>query len=190
MTAIAKIIANNIKLLREARAITQAGLAKQSGLPRSTLATLESGSVNPSIDTLIKVSKALGLSLDELIAQPRPATLLLREKEIQKVVHAGGKVVQHKLLPDPIYGMEIDRLVLAAKTRMRGTPHIRQTREYLHCNSGEIELFCDGEKFQLRAGDLLAFPGDLPHSYYNPGDLPCSCFSVVVLPALAVGKRH
>lgn len=184
MVAIAKVIANNIKMLRNARALTQEALAAQSEVPRSTLATLEIGEVSPSIDTLVKVSQALGVSVDELIARPRPATLLLREKEIHKIIQAGGKVVQHKLLPDPIFGMEIDKLVLAPKTRKRGTPHIRQTREYLHCIDGEIELFCDGEKFLLRAGDLLAFPGDLPHSYYNPGNLHCTCFSVVVLPRI------
>ncbi|PYR21187.1 MAG: DNA-binding protein, partial [Acidobacteria bacterium] len=44
---VATHLARNLTALRHARTLTQGGLAKSSGLPRSTIANLESGVGNP-----------------------------------------------------------------------------------------------------------------------------------------------
>jgi quercetin dioxygenase-like cupin family protein len=31
-----------------------------------------------------------------------------------------------------------------------------------------VTIFVTGERHDLRAGDVLAFPGNVPHSYQNP----------------------
>jgi quercetin dioxygenase-like cupin family protein len=51
---------------------------------------------------------------------------------------------------------------------MRGTPHLPGTREYFTCLSGRVTIFVAGERNDLAAGDVLAFPGNVPHSYQNP----------------------
>lgn len=39
-----------------------------------------------------------------------------------------------------------------------------------------------GERYELQAGEVLAFPGNLPHSYQNPDPLrPARGVSLVVL---------
>lgn len=178
---VSKIIALNIKNLRNKQNLTQAQLAEKGKLPRSTIASIESGSSSPSVETLLKLGEALSVSLDELVSKPRPKTLFIKSKDVPKLKKSGGSVVQTKLLPDPIYGMEIDHLTLKPSSRMRGVPHIKQTREYFCCLKGKVEIYCDGEKFSLESGDVLAFPGDVPHSYFNPGKTAAEGFSVVVL---------
>ena len=178
---IEKILAENLRRLREEQNFTQDSLASKSGVPRSSLATIESGAGNPSVSSLIKIARALQVSLDELISKPRPRIQLIKKNDIKSNTRSGGQVVQYKLLPDPIHGMEIDKIELQPKALMKGIPHIRHTREYLSCIEGEIILSCEGEKFHLYRGDLLAFPGDVPHSYYNPTDRIALCFSTVVI---------
>jgi len=175
------IIANNVKKLREMQNLTQMQLAKRGKLPRSTIATIESGETSTSIDSLLKIAEALSITLDELVSKPRPKTLLIQSRDVPKNTKSSGGVTQHKILPDPIYGMEIDKLTLKPQARMRGVPHVRNTREYFTCVDGEIEIYCDGEKFTLHKGDVLAFPGDVAHSYYNSGNSNATGFSVVVL---------
>lgn len=51
---------------------------------------------------------------------------------------------------------------------MNGTPHRAGTREYLTCESGQIELIAGGEHHLLGPGDTLVFRGDQRHSYVNP----------------------
>jgi quercetin dioxygenase-like cupin family protein len=50
---------------------------------------------------------------------------------------------------------------------MRGSPHLPGTREFFTCLSGNVTIFVAGERFDLAAGDVLAFPGNVPHSYRN-----------------------
>ncbi len=62
---------------------------------------------------------------------------------------------------------------------MIGIPHTPGTREYLTCESGEIELTASGETWKLAPGDALVFRGDQRHTYRNPGRRPAVAISVV-----------
>jgi transcriptional regulator with XRE-family HTH domain len=59
-----------IKELRKKMKMSQDRLAKKADIPFSTLAKIEGGyTPNPSIETLIKISDALGVGIDELIGR-------------------------------------------------------------------------------------------------------------------------
>ena len=55
------------------------------------------------------------------------------------------------------------------------------TREYLACEAGTIVLAAAGERWTLRAGDVVVFRGDQRHSYANPGAAIAVGYSVVLL---------
>jgi transcriptional regulator with XRE-family HTH domain len=169
----------NVKQLREARALTQAQMAKLAELPRATWANLESGAANPTLTVLDRVATALQVTLEELVAAPRASAMRYPRDSIP--VKARGAVVVRKLLPDPIPGMEIDRFELPPGARMTGVPHTPGTREYLTCERGAIVLVASGERFDLAQGDVVAFRGDQRHSYANDGEKPAIAYSVVVL---------
>lgn len=62
------LICSNIKEIRQEKNLTISELAKKSGVTKSYLSTLEKNSQsNPSIGILIKISKALGVSVNDLI---------------------------------------------------------------------------------------------------------------------------
>ena len=61
-------LANNIKRLREAKGLSQEKLARLADVANNTLIKMESGeNINPTLDTLKKVAKALSVSVDDLI---------------------------------------------------------------------------------------------------------------------------
>jgi transcriptional regulator with XRE-family HTH domain len=61
-------IGDKIKLLRNKQGLTQDELARKSDLPYTTLTKIESGVVNkPSVQTMAKIAKALGVAIEELI---------------------------------------------------------------------------------------------------------------------------
>jgi transcriptional regulator with XRE-family HTH domain len=180
--ALAANLAANLRFIRERRRLTQDKLARLCGVPRSTIANIETGAANPTLAVLGQIAAALTLSLEELLSAPRAACQLFPKGALP--VHArgrSGKTRVAKLLPHPIPGMEIDRMELGAGERMAGIPHRPGTHEYLYCESGAITLWVAGEKFELTAGDVAAFPGDQAHSYQNPLQAPSVGFSVVTL---------
>jgi transcriptional regulator with XRE-family HTH domain len=60
-------ILENIRTKRLARKISLLNLAAEVGISHSHLYYIESKRVIPSIDVLVKISKALGISIKELL---------------------------------------------------------------------------------------------------------------------------
>jgi transcriptional regulator with XRE-family HTH domain len=175
----AENIATNIRQLRETRGLTQEQLARHAAIPRPTLANLESGSANPTVSLLVKVAASLQVSVEELISPPRASLKFYPAASL--TTRRRGEVLVRKLLPDSIQSMEIDRVEYPAGSRMVGVPHRTGTREYLTCESGEIELTVSGEQWRLQPGDVAVFRGDQKHSYANRGSRTAIAYSVVLL---------
>ena len=61
-------LANNLKKLREKKGLSQDRLAKLADVANNTIIKIEQGeNINPTLDTLKKMAKALDVSVDELI---------------------------------------------------------------------------------------------------------------------------
>ena len=59
-------ISNTIKIQRAKKNLTQEQLAELVGVTRKTINTVENGIYTPSTYLALKLSKALGVSVDEL----------------------------------------------------------------------------------------------------------------------------
>jgi len=60
-------IAKNIRKIRKKKGISQDKLSKLADVAYNTIIKIESGAIqNPTIETVQKIAKALGVSLDEL----------------------------------------------------------------------------------------------------------------------------
>jgi transcriptional regulator with XRE-family HTH domain len=174
-------LAERIQDLRARRGLTQADLAKMAKVPRSTIANLESGTGNPSLINLAKISSALSTSIEMLLTSPQAMCKLILADEVKSISRSAGEVIIVKLLPDPIPGMEIDKLELNPGAKMRGVPHAAGTKEYLHCIQGEFNIVVAGENYHVCKGDVLAFPGEIHHSYENVGKGKAIGLSVVAI---------
>lgn len=60
-------LGKNISKMREKKKMTQYKLAKEIFADQSNLARIEDGKVNPTVKTLLKISKALNCSVKDLI---------------------------------------------------------------------------------------------------------------------------
>jgi XRE family transcriptional regulator, regulator of sulfur utilization len=126
---------------------------------------------------LVKVANALQVRLDELLAAPRQVARHLVAADLP--TRQRGLVAIRKLLPEPLPGLDIERMVLPAKARMAGVPHTPGTREYLTCERGTVELAVSGELYTLAEGDVVTFRGDQRHGYHNPGAVTAIAYSVI-----------
>ena len=61
-------LSNNLKKLREKKGLSQDRLAKLAEVANNTIIKIEQGeNINPTLDTLKKIAKALEISVDDLI---------------------------------------------------------------------------------------------------------------------------
>jgi len=63
-----------LKELREERGLSLRKLAELSGIHFVTLARLENGLIDPRLSTLLKLCKALKISIGELVGKEKPST--------------------------------------------------------------------------------------------------------------------
>ena len=161
-------LARNLAGLRHARALTQDALAKAAAVPRSTIANLESGAGNPSLAVLVKVAQALGVPIDELLASPRAHGAALAGGRGRDAQQGPRRDASATLVPEPVPDEMMEVMDFAPGAVMGGTPHLPGTREFFTCLTGRVNLTVAGDRHALNEGDVLAFPGNLPHSYPTP----------------------
>lgn len=184
--SVALYLSRNLLALRHARSLTQEALAKSSALPRSTVANLESGTGNPSLTVLLKVAGALGVPVDELLAPPRAKVRKWTAADVSTQSRGQG-VMLRPLVPEPTPDEMLSIMDFQPRATLRGTPHLPGTREYFTCLDGVVAISVDGNRFELERGDVLAFPGNVRHSYENPHTTrTASGVSVVILAKIGV----
>ncbi|MCJ8344146.1 helix-turn-helix domain-containing protein [bacterium] len=175
-------LAKNIENFRKQKSLSQNEIAKLANIPRTTWTHLESGTANPSLDTLIKVSNALQISLDELISEPSKGEYqLFKAEEMTSSLKSSGAVEVFKLLPKAIAGVQLERFEMQTGALLKGIPHQKGSVEYLVCIQGSITIHVAGSPFHLEKGDVFVFEGDQPHSYKNNGRSKNSAISAIVL---------
>jgi transcriptional regulator with XRE-family HTH domain len=174
-------LGKNLAFLRKSRNLTQAKLAKASGIPRTTLSYIESGQGNPTVKILGALASTLGVSVEELLSPPRPSCLLVREADLKRQPRARGQAEVVTLLPDPVPGLQFERLNFKPSSLVMGIPHSPGTREYFTCIQGRVAVSVEGQDYALNPGDVLAFPGDRKHAYRNLATGESQGISIVVL---------
>ena len=71
MESMNKIVARNVKTLREKSNLSMDQLVRLSGVSKSMLAQIEKGEANPTISTLWKISNGLKVPFDALTVRPK-----------------------------------------------------------------------------------------------------------------------
>ena len=170
----------NLHALRRKRGLSQNQLSERADIPRSTITHMESGEGNPSLTNLCKLAAALSISIEELLSRPRSECTLLKAAEVRMLNRSSGKVRVHKLMPDAVRGIEIDKVEIQANSSMTGRPHLLGSKEYLITLEGEVLGSVAGDDYAVANGDVLAFPGDQRHAYRNRRSRPAVALSVVL----------
>ncbi|QBG34503.1 helix-turn-helix domain-containing protein [Litorilituus sediminis] len=175
-------ISDGIKSLRNQHKLTQTKLAELAGIPRATLANMESAQSNPSISLVVKVAQALGVSVDDLISKHPAAHVTEVERADMPVLHLDdGKFSSTKASPISTQNLQINDISMMPSCYCKGVPHPEGSHELFLCLDGIATVEVQGVKYQVEAGNLIYFHGHLPHCYGNEGVKPVHAVAVVYM---------
>ncbi len=62
-----KKLGQNLKRIRTKKAISQTKIAEELGIDRAFISNIENGKTNPTLSTIAKLAKTLGVSANELL---------------------------------------------------------------------------------------------------------------------------
>lgn len=166
-SAIATVVAANLNRLRMQAELSLGELARRAGVSKSTVSALESGTANPSIETLWSLAVALGVPFGQLVGEPTLPVRLIRAGGGARVGSAKSDAYAVRLLASTAQRAARDIYVIEAEPgRARSAdPHSPGTIEHVLCAAGRMRLGPEGKEVELTAGDYAAFAGDVPHSY-------------------------
>jgi transcriptional regulator with XRE-family HTH domain len=176
-------LGGRVKQLRAERGWSLEGLARASGVSRSMLSDIEREQANPTLAVTLRIARAFGLSLGELLESPGASAAIT-------VIRAGDRAYLYRSDPDvqirtlsPLHlekDVELYEIRLQTGGALRSAPHYEGTREFLAVQKGQVRVESAGDTESLGAGDSATYRADVPHAIVNSGRGEAVVFLVVI----------
>lgn len=159
-------IAASLQRERRRTALSLAELARRAGIAKSTLSQLESGTGNPSIETLWALSVALDVPFARLVEPPQPTVQVIRAGEGPTVASEKADYVGTVLSSCPPHARrDIYRVVAQPGAPRESDPHMPGVIEHVVLSTGRALVGLAEDPVELSPGDYIAYPGDVPHVF-------------------------
>jgi transcriptional regulator with XRE-family HTH domain len=165
--AFVRAVAANVRALRLEAGLTLADLAAQAGLGKSTLAQLESGKANPSVETLWAIAAALRVPFGRIVEEERPSLQVVRARDVpamrsEEAPGWAGRLLSasHRRGTFDLYALDLE-----AGASRHAEPHHSGVVEHLVVVEGRLRVGPQSGPVDLDAGDLVTFAADVPHVY-------------------------
>lgn len=163
---IGKIIAYNLKRLREERNLSQGQLAERAGVSKVIVSQIERGDANPTINTIWKLTGALGLPYTSLLeAEPSKAVYVKKSNVFEMIegkYHIFNYYSKNRERNFELYQIELD-----TGCHHRSIGHSTNSFEYVIMTDGEMVLGVRDREYILEQDDALCFDASVPHYYVN-----------------------
>ena len=189
---VARAIGGRVRQGRAGRGWTLDQLAERSGVSRRMLVSIEQGSANPSIATLLLISDALGIGLPALVEMDHPPGLRVTRAGTAAVLWRGKLGGQAVLVAgtEPPDVTELWDWTLGPGEGHSSPAHAAGTRELLLVLDGQVEVRVGQHAEVLAVGDSAAFAGDQAHGYVNASSARAARFALTVFePGVGPGSR-
>jgi len=159
-------IARTLRREREASGLSVSELARRAGVSKATVSQLESGSGNPSVETLWALGVALDVPFAVLVDQQSNTPTLIRADDLAGVPSSAAAYSASLLSASPP-GARRDIYLIQAEPGepRRSDPHHPGTTEHVILISGQARIGPVGDAALLGPGDYLTYAGDVPHVF-------------------------
>lgn len=148
-----------IRTLRLKKGLTAEQLAEKAGMTRVTVAKIEGGGGNPTLETIRALSSVFNMSSSELI---RLAEVDQCEKPEIKSFRENGMIVDHIWFP----GFEIYHIRAGRGIEYSSNPvHHENTAEVCLILSGRVRVAIAGQLHEMEPGMAMRFKALQEHQF-------------------------
>jgi len=146
-----------LRALRQERDTTLAGLSRETGISVSTLSRLESGDRRPTLELLLPLAKAHGVTLDELVGAPPTGDPRVH---LRPVTRNGMTMLPLTRRPG---GIQAYKLIIPAGRRTEPDLKVHEGYEWVYVLNGRLRLVLGDRDLVLTPGEAAEFDTRLPH---------------------------
>lgn len=160
------VISTLIQKERKRVGLSLSTLAKNSNIAKSTLSQLESGSGNPSIETLWALANSLNIPVSRLIEDQKPPIKHIKAGQGVKTASEQTNYVATLLsISPPNTRRDIYSLIVQPDEMKLSTPHPNGTIEHIIMMKGKAIAGPIDHPVELNEGDYLSYPADIAHTF-------------------------
>ncbi|MEW6047630.1 MAG: XRE family transcriptional regulator [Bacillota bacterium] len=166
----AEMVGERLRQLRKAKKWTLKETAEASGLSVSFISDIERGEAAPTLTSLERLARALGVGLEALFALPAHAAQVTRADELPTVEAWRGDVIYYRLSSTAIENRKLECLVvklLPSPRWLRAQPYSHEGEEFGYVLKGTLTMVFHDSEVELRPGDSIHLPSTLPHIWQN-----------------------
>lgn len=151
-------VGRRLRALRQDRETTLTDLSAQTGISVSTLSRLESGERRPTLELLLPLAKAYGVTLDDLVDAPPTGDPRIHLRPVQ------GDGMTMLALTRRADGIQAFKVVIPAGKRRR-TPDLKvhEGYEWVYVLDGRLRLVLADHDLVLTPGEAAEFDTRTPH---------------------------
>jgi transcriptional regulator with XRE-family HTH domain len=162
-----------LRALRQQRETTLADLSAATGISVSTLSRLESGARRPTLELLLPLASAHGVTLDELVDAPPTGDPRIH---LRPVTRNGMTMLP---LTRRAGGIQAYKLVIPGNSRRREPdPQTHEGYEWLYVLNGRLRVVLGEHDLVLSPGEAAEFDTRVPHWFGAAGAEPVEFLSL------------
>jgi transcriptional regulator with XRE-family HTH domain len=176
-------LGSRLKHLRAARSWSLEALANASGVSRSMLSQIEREQANPTLAVTLRIARAFGLSLGELLEAPGAGSAITVIRADDHAFHyRSDKDCRIRTL-SPLNlekDVEFYEIRLQPGGALRSSPHFEGTREFLTVQKGRVRVESAADVEELSPGSSASYRADVAHAIINSGKGEAVVFLIVI----------
>jgi transcriptional regulator with XRE-family HTH domain len=146
-----------LRSLREQRGATLADVEERTGISKSTLSRLESGTRRASLELLLPLARVYGVTLDELVGAPATGDPRIHPKPIRR----------HGMTMIPLSrrtgGVQAYKIVIPRGAKTEPDLRVHDGYEWLYVLEGRLRLILGERETLLEPGEAAEFDTRVPH---------------------------
>lgn len=153
---------------RVRRGATLDALSRRTGISPSTLSRLESGRRRPTIELLLRIAVAYGLTLDELVGLPGYSEFA---PPVEMVRHGGDRVIW-RLTRSEVTPTPYKFVYAATESEPPGELPVHHGWLWVFVIAGRLRVIIDGGEQVLEPGRAIEIDTARPHWTGSTGEGP------------------
>jgi len=172
--------------LRESQNLTLADVARRADISSAMLSRLETGRVSPSLETIVALARALGVTASALmqrVGADDGGAQLIRAGEGLETVRSGTRRghTYHLLAAQRGPRKIFEPFLVTLNDRSEVFPGFQHPGiEFIHLLSGVLHYRHGRHTYVLRPGDSLTFSGDIAHGPERLEKVPIRMLSLII----------
>ncbi|MER7757287.1 XRE family transcriptional regulator [Kitasatospora sp. NPDC097643] len=158
------VLAANLKRVRGQRGLSLSELSRRAGIGKATLSQLESGTGNPTLETVLALSRVLGVPISDLVdGRPSGELTVVRAADVEALSGEGVDLRPLRRIESGDSVVEVYDQQFRTGGTQDSTGHIGT--EHTIVQVGRLGVRVNGCEVELGPGDYVGFDASLPHAY-------------------------